>query len=156
MGVLLSNPNPAIQNMFRDLNQDPFAEQTLSHVADGAFGPRALARYAHHYDSANARAARNQLPQPQATGSQNQSSIPNSDWQLRTVRMMMARSQARGRENNPSLSSPSTSTSPPQLGYNQGPRSSSDISEAHISQHSSTSESERSAEELSGASDNES
>jgi hypothetical protein len=51
MGVLLSNPHPDIRNMFVDLCQDPFTERVITYVANSAFGPRALARYAIQHDS---------------------------------------------------------------------------------------------------------
>jgi hypothetical protein len=54
MGVILSNPHPAVRTMLATLTQDAFANSVLTQVANGAFGPRALARYATEYDTKRA------------------------------------------------------------------------------------------------------
>jgi len=129
---LLSNPHPAIRNMFLELNQDPFAQQVISHVTDGPFGPRALARYANEYDSGTTRAVSSN--DPQASELQSRGTVPNNDWQLHAVRTMIARSQAQ--EYAQASTSASTSAQPLQLSYLQvqGSHASSGRPETHISQ----------------------
>jgi len=85
MGVILSNPHPAVRTMLATLTQDAFANSVLTQVANGAFGPRALARYATEYDTKRASSSDGRQP-PQGG--------PTNDWQLQTVRTIVARSQA--------------------------------------------------------------
>jgi hypothetical protein len=102
MGVLLSNPHPAVRNMFVTLIQDPFANNVLTQVAGGAFGPRALARYATEHDAGRVNGPsqfssthdrfnyllEKQLPR----------GGPTNGWQLQTVRTMVAKTQAQSAE----------------------------------------------------------
>jgi hypothetical protein len=99
MGVLLSNPHPAVRNMFVTLTQDPFANDVLTQVANGAFGPRALARYATEHDAAASSSDRPSQYPSTIDPSNHLSDIqplqggPTNDWQLQTVRTVVARSQ---------------------------------------------------------------
>lgn len=86
-GVLLSNPNPAVRDMFTTLSQDPFANNVLTQVANGAFGPRAIAKYATEHDKREATGSPSSEPQTPHGGG------PTNVWQLQTVRTMVARSQ---------------------------------------------------------------
>jgi len=95
MGVLLSNPHPAVRNMFVTLTQDPFANEVLTQVANGAFGPRALARYATEHDAGRASTSSNgQTPQG-----------PTNDWQLQTVRTIVAQTHQSLEYNQPTFGS---------------------------------------------------
>jgi len=77
--------------MFNTLSQDPFANNVLTQVANGAFGPRALAKYATQHDT-NPDGATSSPPI--ASGQQSPHGGPTNDWQLQAVRTMVARSQA--------------------------------------------------------------
>jgi len=85
MGVLLSNPHPEVRNMFVTLTQDAFANDVLTQVANGAFGPRALARFATEHDAGRASTSSDGQTPPQGG--------PTNGWQLQAVRTMIARSQ---------------------------------------------------------------
>jgi hypothetical protein len=45
IGVLLSSPNPAMRGTLDTLSEDPFASTVLLRVANGSYGPRALAKF---------------------------------------------------------------------------------------------------------------
>jgi len=89
--------------MFNTLSQDPFANNVLTQVANGAFGPRALAKYATQHDTKPDGATSSPL-----SGQQSPHGGPTNDWQLQAVRTMVARSQASQSSRSPQ--SPQSST----------------------------------------------
>jgi len=86
IGVLLSNPNPAIRSTFGALNQDPFASDVISQVANGPFGPRAIANYADQRRASEQSSSSNRQRSPQ--------DVATNEWQLQAVQTMIANSSS--------------------------------------------------------------
>lgn len=89
MGVFLSLPNLQVRDAVVALSQDGLGSNILTQVANGPFGPKALAEYATTYDDDAGLAE--STPNGQSTSTSNASL---SHWQLQAVRAIVARNQA--------------------------------------------------------------
>jgi len=87
MGVLLALPNLQVRDVVVALGQDGLGGNILTQVANGPFGPRALAGYATAYDAGSTEGT----PDGQPTSTSN---AYLSYWQLQAVRAIVARNQA--------------------------------------------------------------
>jgi len=93
VGVLLSSPNPAMRNALGTLKEDPFASNFLSQVANGPYGPRALAK-SNNQHRANG----------PSSSSDHQRSAPGAatnEWRLQAIQTMIAKSSS-GNQTSPS------------------------------------------------------
>jgi len=108
LGVLLSHPDPHHRQILSTLCQDAFANGVITNVANGPFGPRALAQYAiEHQNEMNgvngvvgAGAGVNGYARGGKSGGKaekdNNSNLggPTNAWQVRAVRSLVNSSRA--------------------------------------------------------------
>lgn len=86
IGVLLSSPNPAMRSTFNALSEDPFASTVLLQVANGPFGPRALAKFNTQRLANGPSNSSDRQPPPQH--------VAINEWQLQAIQTMIANSSS--------------------------------------------------------------